>query len=124
MNADLTIDTRDYILVYSDADGSLRRETSEGVNLPEELTVRHSTGKDSATKLPLKRTVVRCDKTIARDDGSTAIVSAYLVASVPSISEVTSAHVLAACQRVLSVLSAEATTGLDLKEEILVNGEQ
>lgn len=124
VNADLTIDTLSFKLVYSDKGGSVRRETSRGASLPEDLTIRHSTVTDSATKLKSRRSVVRFDRYIALADGSIAPVSTYAVHQSPIDTEVDNAEIVAVTQRLCSLLSDEATTGLDLKEEIFANGEQ
>lgn len=122
MNADLTIDTLSFKLAYNDKDGgSVRREVSRGPNLPEILTVKHSDVIDSATKLPSSRDLLREDYYVALSSGVIAPVSAYVVVQAPKDSNVTSAVLLAALQRIISVLSTEATTGLNLKSEIFVS---
>jgi len=124
MTSDLTIDTLAFKLVYSDKDGSLRREISRGVNLPEELSIKHQPYTDSATKLPGTRSVVRIDRFLDVDgEGKIAPVSAYMVVTVPQQVGVVSADVLAVVQRLITVLQ-EDDSGLDLMDEIFVSREQ
>jgi hypothetical protein len=124
MNADLTIDTLSFKQVYSDEKGSLRRETSRGVNLPEELKIAHQSITDSATKLPSKRSMARFDRYVElTESGLTAPVSAYIVVQRPNDANVESADILAVVQRLVTLLQ-EDDSGLDLMDEIFVNGEQ
>jgi hypothetical protein len=123
MNAALTLSTLTFNLAYSDKSGSERREVSRGVNLPEVLTIKHQPYVDAATKLPGVRSVVREDYHVAISDGRIVPVSAYLVVAVPNDALVTSAHVLAAVERIAQIIQ-EDDSGLDLADEIFVNHEQ
>lgn len=126
MNNDLTVDTLAFKLAYSDKTGSKRIETSRGVNLPTTMTVSHQQTVDSATKLPIRRSLLRFDRTQAVSASETAplgTVSAYIVVSVPSGTEVEGSDVLAVIQHLISVLQ-EDDSGLDLMDEIFVNQEQ
>lgn len=123
MNSNLTIDTLSFNQVYSDKSGSLRRETSRGVNLPTELKIAHQPYTDSATKLPGTRSLARFDRTVELTDGKTAVVSAYLVVTVPSDTAIVSADVTAVVQHVVSLIQ-EDDSGLDLMDEIFVAREQ
>lgn len=125
MNSNLTVKTLAYNLVYSDKDGSLRRETSRGVSLPSELTIRNQPYVDSVTKVPGKRTVLRIDRTIAGTDGKPIVVSAYLVSAVPLDPIVSSSNdVLEIIAELAEIIKTDGTTHLDLADEIFVNGEQ
>jgi len=124
MNNDLTISTLAFKLQASDiVDGSVRREVSRGVNLPEVMTIKSAKYVDSATKLPGKRTVLRFDRYVAATDGQPIPVSAYLVVTVPSDATVTSSDVLAVIARINGVIDA-TSPNLDLGDEIFINGEQ
>jgi hypothetical protein len=123
MNANLTIDTLSFNEVYSDKTGSLRREISRGINLPTELKIAHTDATDSATKLPVKRSLARFDRHVELSDGSTAPVSAYVVVSHPTDVGVESADITAVVQHLISLLQ-EDDTGLDLMDEIFLNKEQ
>jgi hypothetical protein len=126
MNADLTINTLAFKTVYSDQSGSLRREVSRGPNLPTELQIKHQDYTDSATKLPGKRTVVRFDRFVAHSNGTIVPVSAYAVIAVPTDTNITATDINAVCQHLNNSLFAATgnTSGLDLADDIAVNGEQ
>lgn len=124
MNDNLTIDGLTYNRIYSDKGGSLRRETSRGASLPEELTIRHSVVVDKATGRKSRRSVARNDRYLVLEDGSIGVESTWAVHQSPIDANVDNAEIVATTQRIITVLSAEATTGLDLKEEIFANGEQ
>lgn len=124
MNNDLTISTLAFKLKASDiVDGSERRETSRGINLPEVMTIKSQKYVDSATKLPGKRTVLRFDRYVAGTDGQPVVVSAYLVSAVPSDAAVTSADVTATLARIKGCID-DTAPNLDLIDEIFINGEQ
>lgn len=123
MDNNLTIDSLSFNLIYSDKnDGSLRRETSRGASLPEELTIRHTNVTVDGVRS--RRSVVRNDRYVAMADGTIRPVSTWTVHQSPIDTEVDATEIAAATQRILSVLSAEATTGLNLDGAIFANGEQ
>lgn len=125
MTSDLTLDTLAFKLVYSDKNGSLRRETSRGATLPEELTIRHTTVIDNISKLSTRRSNVKLDRYMSVDgDGNTAPIVASLTVAVPQAgAAITSSDILAAVQRLITLLQ-EDDSGLDLMDEIFVNNEQ
>lgn len=127
MNANLTINGLSFVQAYNDKDaGSIRRETSRGVNLPEVLTIKNQSYVDSATKIPGRRTLIRVDRSV--DDGAGGIISgleAHVVVSVPAKAQVETADVLACVTRLITLLAGTTVTGgLDLAEEIVINQEQ
>jgi len=124
MNANLTIDTLSFNQVYpgSETGPSLRREVSAGVNLPTELKIGHTQFTDSATKLKGIRSMARFDKKVELSTDAIGTVSAYIVVARPNDTAITSAIVLATVQHLISLLQ-EDDTGLDLMDEIFVNGE-
>lgn len=124
MNADLTIDTLAFKTQYNDASGSLRTEISRGVNLPEKLFIRNRDTVQSSSKKPAHETSVKFERHLAMTDGSIAPVEITCTVRYPIDTAVTNADVLAVVQRTTSLLSDEATSGLDLKEEVFVNREQ
>lgn len=126
MNADLTINTLSFKQVYSDLNGSLRREVSRGTNLPTELSIKHQSYVDSATKVAGKRHLARFDRYVALSTGQIVPVSAYAVVAVPTDTLVTATDVNAICQHLNNLLFAATgnTSGLDLTDDINVNGEQ
>lgn len=123
MDNNLTISTLAFNLSSNGKEGSVRRETSRGANLPEVMTVRHQTYTDSATKVAGTRSVVRFDRHIALGGGLIAPVSAYLVVAAPTDVNVGSADILAVVERIAQVIQ-EDDLGLDLADEIFVNKQQ
>lgn len=124
MDNNLTIDTLVFNLRYSDkSDGSERRETSRGVNLPEIMTVKHRDIVDTKTKKSSTQSVLRFDRMLALSDGTIAGPEAHIVVTCPKDTNVTSADILAVIQRLVTVLQ-EDDSGLDLANEIFVNLEQ
>jgi hypothetical protein len=124
MTNDLTIDTLAFKLVYSDKNGSERRETSRGANLPTVMSIGHQPYVDSATKLPGTRSVMRFDRYLNVDgEGTIAPQSAYIVVAGPNSTGVTNADILAVVQHLISALQ-EDDSGLDLMDEFAVNREQ
>jgi hypothetical protein len=123
MDSNLTIDTLTFKQSFSDREGSERREISRGVNLPTVMTIKKQNYTDSTTKKAGVRTVLRFDRYLALEDGSIAPVSAYLVVATPTDTGVVSSDVLAVVQHIASTIQ-EDDSGLDLPEEIFVNGEQ
>lgn len=123
MNANLTIDTLSFNTIYSDKDGSVRREISRGANLPTELKIAHTEYVDGKTKVPYRRSVARFDRYVELADGTIGIVSRYEVVSYPVDTNVTSTDILAVVQHGVT-LNQEDDSGLDLADEIFVNREQ
>jgi hypothetical protein len=75
MDANLTINTKVFTQQYSDKSGSLRREVSRGLNLPETMQVKHQTYTDSVTKRPGVQSALIFEYTKALADGSIAVVA-------------------------------------------------
>lgn len=125
MNADITVSTLSFKLIYSDKTGSLRRETSRGANLPTEIVIKHSDIIDSATKLPGRRTLVRVDYYMTMTDGVIRPVSLYVVLQIPNDPLVTQAIISSVEAMLVNLLHGTSnTSGLALEDEILSNKEQ
>lgn len=127
MNTNLTINGRSFVQRFNDKDaGSVRVDTSEGVNLPVQLTIKSQPYVDSVTKIPGRRTVVRIDKPVESADGE--IISgleAHVVVSVPNKADVETADVQSVISDLLFLLAPAAiANALDLSDEIFVNQEQ
>lgn len=124
MDNNLTISTLTFTGSYSDKSGSLRRETSRGLNLPEVMQVKHQLYTDSVTKRPGNQSALIFEYTKALSDGSIAVV-ARATLKVQSLidSAVGSTEILAVLERVINTIQ-EDDTGLDLGNEIFVNKEQ
>jgi len=125
MDPNLTISTLTFNQIYSDKSGSLRRETSRGVNLPTELLIKHQDYIDSVTKVAGRRTLVRFDYYMTMTDGVIRPVSLYTVLAAPKdpLVTVTISNSLEAYMANL-LHSATNTSGLDLKDEILGDKQQ
>jgi hypothetical protein len=124
MNASLTLSTLAFASVYSDADkGSLRRETSRGLQLPHLLTIKHREVIDSKTKKPVQQDLVQVDRVMLLSDGSYAPIRVKLTAEIPVDSGVAGSDVLAAVELIAQIIQ-EDDSGLDLADEIFVNKEQ
>lgn len=125
MDNNLTVNTLAFNLVYSDKDGSLRREISRGASLPTELSIKHQPYVDSATKKAGKRTVVRIDYYMTMTDGAIQPVSMYTVLAAPTDPLVTAAITNAMSAMLVNILHGTTNTnGLDLKDEVFANKEQ
>lgn len=124
MNTDLTISTLSFTGAYSDKSGSLRREVSRGLNLPETMQIKHQLYVDSATKRQGNQSALIFEYSKALADGSIAVV-ARATLKVQSLidSNVGSTEILAVLERVISTIQ-EDDSGLDLGDNIFVNKEQ
>lgn len=90
----INVNTVAHALVFSDKDsGSLYRDTSLGVNLKREVTIRHAAYVDSKTKRPGRRSVCRYDRYVEMSDGTIAPVSCMVILMVPEDANVTTAIV-------------------------------
>jgi len=125
MNATLTLNTLTFTQGPSTESGSIRREISRGVNLPEILTIKHQDYVDSKSKIPGTRSVVRLDRYVEVTDGRVVPVSAHVVVSVPADANIVTADVTACVDRLVNLLhGATNTSGLDLKSAIFASKEQ
>lgn len=124
MNSNLTIDTLTFTQSYSDKSGSLRREVSRGINLPENMQVKHQSYIDSVTKRPGNQSVLIFEYVKALADGSLAVV-ARATLKVQSLQDanVGATEIQAVLSRVIGTIQ-EDDSGLDLGDEIFVNKEQ
>jgi len=125
MDSNLTISTLTFTQQFSDKkDGSLRREVSRGMNLPELMYVKHQYVKDPATQLQKSQDVLIFEYVGALSDGNIAVLSRATL-KVESLVDtaVTSAVVLANIERIVNTIQ-EDDTGLDLADEIFVNKQQ
>lgn len=117
MNADLTINSIVFRRLFDDKAESLRRSTTRGINLPDEMSVKTSAYTESSTKVPGNRYTLRFDRVIRSADGlKKANVAAYVVLLVPEIAESTDVSSVVSTLR-----AAVATEGL---VEGVLNGER
>jgi hypothetical protein len=124
MNQNLTVSTLSFTQQYSDKSGSLRREVSRGLNLPETMQIKHQLYTDSVTGKPGQQSALIFEYYKALSDGSIAPV-ARATLKVQSLvdTNVGSTEILAVLERIIGTIQ-EDDTGLDLGDEIFVNKEQ
>jgi len=124
MDTSLTVSTLTFTGAYSDKSGSLRREVSRGLNLPELMEIKHQEYTDSVTKRRGNQSALIFTFVKALADGTIAPV-ARATLKVQSLidSNVGSTEILAVLERIINTIQ-EDDTGLDLGNEIFVNKEQ
>lgn len=83
MNADITINNIAFKKSYDEKSGSLRRNTSRGTNLPDDLIIKSSAAVDQTTKVPGQRFLAQLNRTIAPTDGRKSVISAHFVLAIP-----------------------------------------
>lgn len=110
MNQNLVIGTVQLDLVASDLDaGSLRRDISRGASLPEVLTIKHQTIKDSASKRLVNRSVMKIERTIAVE-GGLAVIPVHMVVSYPLDTVIPTVEIETAVSHLISLVSPVAPT--------------
>jgi len=86
MNADLTFNSIVFEKSFDEKDGSERRSTARGINLPDILTIKSQDYTDSETKVPGRRYTGRVDRiNVDATSGQFYTVSAYFVVAVPQL---------------------------------------
>lgn len=124
MNDTLTIDSLSFVKRYESENGSLRSETSRGVTLTTDLFIRNRSVTQSVTKLPAHETNVKIVRNIEGAAGDIIPVTFSASLVYPKDASVVSADLTAVVQHLISLLSTETTTGLDLDGNIYINQEQ
>jgi len=130
MNADITVKAKVYKLLFSDQAGSQRKSVTDGATLPHTLKIAHSDAIDSATKLPIKRSLMRVDMTHVDTGGVNPApipVSAYIVVQHGTgTGQPSTAAVQLAIASLVQILSGTGADGsaLGLDDDIFVNKEQ
>lgn len=122
MDNTLTISSRSFVRTQDPVGGGSKRiNTTDGVNLPEVMIVRHMDAKDSATKAAVRRSQLRMEKHCDGGDGTVPVIAATLVVQVPKHSSITATQVLDLVERMAKVISKTADNGLQLADEIFVD---
>lgn len=83
MNADLTFNTIVFKKSFDEKDGSQRKSTTRGVNIPDLLTIKTQDAVDSKTKVPNRRYTGRIDRVDIDANLTEITTSAYFVIVVP-----------------------------------------
>lgn len=124
MDNNLTISTLTFTQQYSDKTGSLRREVSRGLSLPETMQVKHQEYTDSVTKRRGTQSALIFEYVKALSDGTIAVVArATLKVQLLIDPAVGATESLAVRERIISTIQ-EDDSGLDLGVEIFDNKEQ
>lgn len=84
MNADLTFNTIVFKKSFDEKDGSERRSTTRGINIPDVLSIKSQDYVDSSTKVPGRRYTGRVDLVSIDANLKQITTSAYFVFAVPS----------------------------------------
>lgn len=130
MNADITLKSKVYKLLYSDKAESVRKSITDGAILPHTIRIAHSEAVDSATKLPVKRSLMRVDMTHVDTGGvnpAPTTVSAYLVVQHGiGLNQPSQAAIELAVDTLIQALTGTGAdaSALDLTDEIFVAKEQ
>jgi hypothetical protein len=120
MNAQLTLSTdKVFDLQYSTEAGSLRREISRGINLPQELRIKHRTVTDTKTGLKSQQDLMQFDRIMLLSSGLYAPVRVKLTVESPVDSGVASADVLATVEFVAQMIQ-EDDGGVNLADDMFV----
>lgn len=83
MNADLTFNTIVFKKSFDEKDGSERRSTARGINLPDVMSIKSQSYVDSVTKVAGKRYTARVDRTTIDANLRSITTSCYFVFAVP-----------------------------------------
>lgn len=126
MLGDLTLNTLTFVKTEADSQtGSKWKETSRGVNLPENLTLRSQPYVDSKTKKSGIQTQLFLERIVTLADTTLGGPSVSLVVRVPSDSGVVASDVASLITRLVNLLHGTSNTlGLDLKDEIFNDGQK
>jgi len=84
MNADLTFNTIVFAKSFDEKDGSERRSTARGINIPDIMTIKTQSYVDSATKVDYTRYTGRVDLVNIDANLQRIVTSCYFVFQVPS----------------------------------------
>lgn len=124
MNPNLTVSTLTFTQQFSDKTGSQRREVSRGVNLPENMYVKHQNYVDSASKRAGSQSALIFEYVKPLTDGTIAVAArATLKVQALTDTAVTSTEILAVLNRVIDVVSPDGTH-LNLGSDIFVAKQQ
>lgn len=123
MNPSLTVNTLTFTQQYSDKTGSARREVSRGVNLPENMYIKHQSFTDSLKREGTQSALIfEYVKPLA--DGTLAVVaSATLKVRTLADTAVTATEITNVIARIVDVVGA-GSGQLNLGTNIFVNKEQ
>lgn len=87
MNADLTINSIVFAKSFDEKDGSERRSTARGINIPDVMSIKRQDSTNSKTKVAEKRYLVRVDRDNLTSLGVKFTTSVYMVVVVPELAE-------------------------------------
>lgn len=84
MDADLTFNSVVFKKSFDEKDGSERRSTARGINVPDVLSIKSQEYTDSVTKVAGKRYTISFDRHDLDSESAAYTSRAYLVLAVPS----------------------------------------
>jgi len=118
-----TINSVAYVTQYNDAAGSKHRNVTRGVNLPDDLVIRHSDTVNKTTGLSERRSDFRLLRTVdtGSQDGTTCVVQLALTAVIPQVAGVESADLSA---MLASLADAMDSGGADLVTDVILSKDQ
>jgi hypothetical protein len=86
MNADLTFNSIVFEKSFDEKDGSERRSSARGINIPDILSIKSQDYVDSETKVPGRRFTGRVDRVnVDSVTGQRYVVSFYFVCAIPQL---------------------------------------
>jgi hypothetical protein len=130
MTNDITLKGKVYNWQFSTEAGSQRKSITDGATLPHTIKIAHSDATDSATKLPIKRSLFRVDMTHVDTGGvnpAPVPVSAYLVVQHGTgLYQPTTAAIELAVDTVVQAMTGTGAdaSALDLADEIFAGKQQ
>lgn len=116
-----TLSTLTFVHGYTDAAESLRKETSRGVNLPEELRIKSQVVASKSLGIDVRETAVILQAFYTCSDGVIRPVTGTLKLAVPIDADISSAEALAPITR-LNALIDPTSPNLDAATDIFISG--
>jgi hypothetical protein len=126
MDDNLVMNGRTFTLQYKDAEGSVRKDVSSGINLPSYLRIRSQQVLENKTKRPAIQTQVSCEVSVLSSDGVTILpVMATLTIRIPQDTGIDTSEALAPGRVLLNLLQDSESTDDEFNKlgAIVVNGE-
>lgn len=99
MDANITVNTIAFNKSFDTEEGSERRSSARGINLPDILSIKRQASVDAKTKQPTMRYVARFDRWNETAEGARYNTSAYVVFAVPESATQTDVDTIVATLR-------------------------
>lgn len=127
MDNNLVVRGINFNLLYSDVDGSVRRDVSRGVNLPYYLRIRHQDVTDTKTKRLSRQSQIQVERHELSSDGVTILpFTATLTLRYPKDTGITSEESRDPLWVLINLLNEDTNPedNLALMNQIFTNNEQ